>query len=308
MPQDVLFSVILPTYNRSKQLSRALDSVLSQTFTEYEILVIDDGSTDETPKVLQQYHDRVDCIRQRNAGISAARNAGIRQARGAYLAFLDDDDRWYPHKLEVMAAAIRQHPTAGLFHSQVDYVDRKGNWLWTTNAPRRNAYLTLVQGNFVAMLSAVVRKNCLDRVGVFDPCLPVCVDWDLFLRVTRYFETVYVAQTLAEYRFLSDDSITVRYQKLPAYQNLVLEKAIAADPALSPAVKKRARAAQAFRNGTSLFQAGDTEGALIEFKASLRIHPLYWRAAVYFLLMRLPGVRHKVPSALKRRLRLHENL
>ena len=103
MSQAVLFSVIIPTCNRSKQLLSALDSVFVQTFTDYEILVIDDGSTDDTGQVVQVYQERVIYIRQANAGISVARNTGIERAQGTWIAFLDDDDRWYPRKLEAMA-------------------------------------------------------------------------------------------------------------------------------------------------------------------------------------------------------------
>lgn len=308
MSSSVLFSVIIPTYNRSKQLSSALDSVLAQTCTDYEILVIDDGSTDDTEQVLRAYQDRLTYLRQSNAGISVARNTGIAQAKGAYIAFLDDDDLWYPRKLEVMAQAIAAHPDGGLFHSRVDYVDGKGNWLWTTNPPQGNDYQNLLQGNYIAMLSAVVKKSCLERAGVFDPDLKMCVDWDLFLRVAKDFPVVYVPETLAEYRYLLSDSVTARVQVMLPYQKRVLEKAIAADPTLPPAVVKRARAALAFRAGKSLAAAGDREGALQEFKTACSIDPLYWKAAVLYALTLLPSLQRILPSSFKRKLRLYENV
>ncbi|MCK4819314.1 glycosyltransferase family 2 protein, partial [bacterium] len=103
-------SVIIPTCNRAEYITQAIDSVLAQTYTDYEIIVVDDGSTDNTKEVMEPYMDRIRYIYQENAGVSAARNTGIKAAKGDWVAFLDSDDEWLPGKLAVQIRAVERHP------------------------------------------------------------------------------------------------------------------------------------------------------------------------------------------------------
>src|ERR1051326_205992 len=114
MPQ---VSVIIPTYNSAHYLADAVESVLSQTFQDIEVLIIDDGSTDETETVIQRYGSLVRCFRQRNSGVAVARNRGIEESRGEYVAFLDADDTWLPHKLERQLAALDECSDYGACYS-----------------------------------------------------------------------------------------------------------------------------------------------------------------------------------------------
>ncbi len=152
-----LFSVIIPTYNSASKITRAVKSVLAQTFKEYEIWVIDDGSTDETRSVLEPFGTQVHYHYQANQGVAGARNQGARYASGAYLAFLDADDWWYPEKLERVAQAISAAPEVGLFYSQVDFFNEAGTKLWTYHSEDRGSrnYHTLLLRDFVLTSSAV---------------------------------------------------------------------------------------------------------------------------------------------------------
>src|SRR3954470_1810603 len=116
-------SVIIPTYNYARYLPQAIDSALGQTHAPLEVIVVDDGSTDDTPRVLEAYASRIRVIRQANQGAGAARNAGIAAARGEYVAFLDSDDLWRRDKLELQLARFREEPDLGLVHAGVETVD-----------------------------------------------------------------------------------------------------------------------------------------------------------------------------------------
>jgi glycosyltransferase involved in cell wall biosynthesis len=125
-----LVSVVLPTFNRAKQLARALDSVLAQTYGQFEVLVVDDGSTDETSGVIEgRYHDepRVVYLRQEHAGVAQARNTALERARGDVIAFLDSDDEWRPWKLAFQLECLQRTPEAGMVWTDMDAVDAAGN-------------------------------------------------------------------------------------------------------------------------------------------------------------------------------------
>src|SRR5436190_9018266 len=116
-------SVVIPTYNYARYLGAAIDSALQQTHAPLEVIVVDDGSTDDTPRLLDGYGDRIRVIRQKNSGVAAARNAGVREARGELIAFLDSDDLWKPRKLELQIARFEADPGLGLVHCGAETLD-----------------------------------------------------------------------------------------------------------------------------------------------------------------------------------------
>lgn len=197
-------SVILPTYNRVTMLPEAIESVLDQTYHDWELIVIDDGSTDQTPAYLHRVgraHRCITLIRVKHGGVSGARNAGLRVANGRYLAFLDDDDRWMPTKLATQAAYLESHPEVALVYAQAHVVDGGGRV--TGRKPSGAAGPTfdeLVDGNCIPLLTVVVRRQCLEVVGGFDPALYISQDYDLWLRVARQFPIAYLPEPMAVYR------------------------------------------------------------------------------------------------------------
>jgi glycosyltransferase involved in cell wall biosynthesis len=179
-------SVIIPTYNRSWCLAEAVDSVLSQNFSGFELIVVDDGSTDETPQLLKGYGDALRVLRQDNHGVSAARNAGIAASRAGLIAFLDSDDLWLPDKLG------RQ---LEFFHSHADALICQTEELWVRNGCRVNPgkrhrkrggmiFEPSLELCLVSPSAVMVRRELFDRVGLFDESLPACEDYDLWLRVS----------------------------------------------------------------------------------------------------------------------------
>lgn len=186
MPQ---VSVIIPTYNRAAKVTTAIDSVLAQTFSDFELLVVDDGSDDDTRYRLRAYRERITVIIQPNRGVSAARNAGIGAAGGTLIAFLDSDDSWLPHKLQVQTDFFAAYPAA-MWQQTAEMWVRNGR---RVNPKARHAKLTghIFQESLELCLispsAVMLRRELLDEVGLFDEDLPVCEDYDLWLRIlTKY--------------------------------------------------------------------------------------------------------------------------
>ena len=179
-------SVIIPTYNRSWCLSEAIDSVLSQTFQDMELIVVDDGSTDETPALLSRYDDRLRCLRQTNRGVSVARNHGIQAANGALIAFLDSDDLWQPDKLARQVDFFDRQPDALICQTEETWI-RRGVRVNPKHRHRKPSGWIFEPSLALCLVSpsaVMMRRELLEEMGGFDESLPACEDYDLWLRVS----------------------------------------------------------------------------------------------------------------------------
>lgn len=244
-----LVSVIIPTYNSAPTICRAIDSVLAQTFDDVEIVVIDDGSTDDTVQRLRQYEGKIAYHYQPNQERSVARNRGIQCSRGAYVAFLDADDHWLPNKLELQVSLLRACPEIGLVYSWVHIVDQAGEIVGrlgherpSTESAGADLFRWLLLGYSVPTLSVVVRRDCFDSVGVFDESITYCEDWDLWLRIAGKYPFGHVAQPLACYRVQHSylPAVFARH-RLQSKRPYVIEKALAARPDIGVDLRIRAR-------------------------------------------------------------------
>ena len=191
-------SVIIPSFNRSHTLMRAIDSVLQQTSMPEEIWVIDDGSTDDTPHMLAANYPRVNVIRQENAGVSAARNTGIKQSQSPWVAFLDSDDEWMPNKLEMQFSKIEKDFDIGILHSDEIWI-RNGRRVNPMNKHKKQGGDIFEQSLGLCAMSpstVVLRRELLDEEGLFDESLPACEDYDLWLRLCYKYSVTYVDQML----------------------------------------------------------------------------------------------------------------
>lgn len=182
-------SVIIPTYNRAQTLPRALDSVMEQSYPAFEVIVVDDASTDETVDMLSAYQG-VQIVKQNvNRGVSAARNAGLRRATGEWLALLDSDDTWAPDKLARQAAAACREPRMQIFHTDEIWIrnGRRVNPMHKHAKPDGQAYAASLALCCVSPSSILVHGSVFEKCGVFDESLPACEDYDLWLRLfSRY--------------------------------------------------------------------------------------------------------------------------
>ena len=198
-----LVSVIIPNHNYGRYLKAAIESVLGQSYPRHEIIVVDDGSTDESLEVLRSYGDRIKWFQQSRQGVSAARNRGIQESRGEFVAWLDSDDRWHPEKLARQLVAF-DRPSVGMVYCGRQLIDGEGRWL-QTQQPRHSGWLL----KDIALLrwaqapggsTALVRRTCLDRVGGFDPSLSTSADWDFWRRIACAYEIRIVPEPLVSYR------------------------------------------------------------------------------------------------------------
>jgi glycosyltransferase involved in cell wall biosynthesis len=178
-------SVVIPTYNRAWSLTTALDSVLSQDFEAFETIVVDDGSTDETPALLARYGAALRVIGQPNRGVSAARNAGIRAARAPLVALLDSDDYWLPGKLAAQTAFFERHPEAVICQTEEIWV-RNGVRVNPGKRHRKRGGMIFEPSLELCLVSpsaVMLRRSLFETAGFFDEHLPSCEDYDLWLRI-----------------------------------------------------------------------------------------------------------------------------
>jgi len=223
-------SVIIPTYNRAHLVGRAIQSVLNQTYQDFEIIVVDDGSADNTKEVIKKFQEqdkRVKYIRhEKNRGGSAARNTGIKASRGEYIAFLDSDDKWVPGKLEKQLKKINDSELKpGAVYTGLKYVDiQRRNIRVKKPKYRGNIFQTLLVMNVVGTASSVlVKKECLNIVGLFDESLPSRQDLDMWIRISKKFNFDFILEPLT---FVTEheDRITENLEaKVKGYE-ILLEK------------------------------------------------------------------------------------
>ena len=197
-------SVVTAAKNYARFLPAAVESVFAQTFTDWELVVVDDGSTDDTPAVMARYADgeRVRYIRTDRLGISRAKNLGPRLARGKYLALLDADDTWRPTKLQKQLALMKSRPGVGLCFTRRELMDESGRVRPTADAPYPSELSanTLLGRNYICYSSVLVRRDLFDASGGFCPAWDSAVDYDLWLRLSRMTELAFVDEELTLYR------------------------------------------------------------------------------------------------------------
>jgi glycosyltransferase involved in cell wall biosynthesis len=194
-------TVAITTYNRARFLPGALESAFAQTYRDFEVLVVDDGSTDDTQQALAPYLDRIRLVRQQNLGRSGARNTAVREARGRYLSFLDSDDRWLPDKLERHVPELDRDPRVGMVHGHVDLIDESDRPLPDETA-RHHALFSAAHRDgatyagyafdcrcFSSALTA--RVSAIQQVGLYDPNL-LLDDYDLYLRLALAWKIVFM--------------------------------------------------------------------------------------------------------------------
>jgi glycosyltransferase involved in cell wall biosynthesis len=195
-----IFSVIIPTYNRAHTIERAIESVLNQTFKDFELIVVDDGSTDKTLALLKKYDGKIKLFTQNNQGVSATRNFAVEHANGSWLAFLDSDDEWLSHKLQLQFDFIQQNNNYPLVH---------GEEIWIRNGTRVNPKKKHQKGGgdqFLASLKlcaispsvAVIKKDIFLELGGFREDFPACEDYDLWLKLTSLYEVGFIDNPLVK--------------------------------------------------------------------------------------------------------------
>lgn len=219
-------SVLIPTYNRAELLERAIKSVLAQTYHNYEIIVIDDGSTDNTQQVIHRYRHKLRYFSQLHRGVSAARNLGLEKSTGTWVAFLDSDDYWLPTKLERQMQFLRQQPHLMIAQTEEQWIrhgvpvnpmkkhQKYGGWIFEKCLP-----LCIISPSAV-----IVHQKIFNDVGVFDESFPVCEDYDLWLRVALKYEIGLLPEKLIVKTGGHADQLSHKYWGMDRYRVRALEK------------------------------------------------------------------------------------
>lgn len=202
-----LVSVVIATYNMGQYLPQAVDSILQQTWKNLEVIVVDDGSTDNTPDVMQKYNNdsRVNFIHNQNQGQPKAKNCGIKNTKGDFIAFCDADDFWEADKLEIQMPLFA-NPKVGVVYSEVSFIDEHNNAFTKEHHEIRHSGKVTNQmliENFVPFGTSVIRRQCIEQNGMFDEEFRMGIDWDLWLRYSLDWEFVYTPEKTYVYRVWS---------------------------------------------------------------------------------------------------------
>jgi glycosyltransferase involved in cell wall biosynthesis len=230
-----LVSVIIPTFDRAAWLGEAIASVLAQTYSHLELLVVDDGSHDATPEMVQAFGPALTYIRQAHAGVSAARNRGVAASRGALVAFLDSDDVWLPDKVAAQVALLQQQPQVHACYTDEIWIrhgvrvnpkqihQKHSGWLFEPSLPRC----------LISPSSIMLRRTLWDHLGGFDERLPACEDYDLWLRLALRTPVLLLPERLIVKRGGHADQLSRCVPVLDQYRITALEKILTASLSLS---------------------------------------------------------------------------
>jgi len=225
-----LISCIVPVFNGERYLSEAVDSLLAQTYKSVEIIVVDDGSTDRTPQIVESFGKQIRSLRQVNGGPAAARNSGVRIARGDFIAFLDADDLWHPEKLARQINCLEVRPEIDLC---VTYLQN----FWSPEFKAQavhfvNHPLAKPMPGYFSLQTLCVRRNVFDAIGLFNTELRVCEDVEWFLRAVERRKVILVSQDILTYRRLHESNIS----RTPAVQR-ILEQVVRASSSRSRCIQ-----------------------------------------------------------------------
>lgn len=294
-------SVIIPTWNRRALIARAIDSVLAQTREIGEIIVVDDGSTDGTAGFLaDRYGERVICVRQDNAGVSAARNRGLALARGRYLALLDSDDEWLPEKNERQVAFLDAHPGIGMVLCNVFRVDAAGSLIDVFDRREQipedgPALRWVLRDPALAPLSAMMRREVYETVGGFDEGLRTAEDLDFHLRVAARWPIGVVAEPLAR-ALRGHDGLSALASTEDDYVRVMERAAEAAFGQVPEHARRDALAAAYIRNAEGCLWRGRYRDAWVLARKARALRPS--RALRRRLLRLLPSAGKRVARTL----------
>jgi glycosyltransferase involved in cell wall biosynthesis len=287
-------SVVIPTYNRRNYVRESLESVLSQTFPDFEVIVVDDGSTDGTHEVVQPYLSRVRYIRQENRGAAAARNVGIRNARGIYVAFMDSDDLSAPRHLQILHDFLEQRPDCAMVIGNGAYLEGKFHSRHTVISMERAKRLEemgvtvkeLFDGRVARLQGTMTRKSVLEEIGFLDEWFRLSYDLDLSLRLIKNHRIGFVNEVVYLYRkhggnISADDELRSR-------ENLrALEKLMSDYPEALKLIGKRPffrlYAHRYYRLSKALAKKGDTKGASEAIRQAIYLYPLSLKYYLYRL-------------------------
>jgi glycosyltransferase involved in cell wall biosynthesis len=270
--------VVTASYNMAQYVCKAIDSVLGQDYPNIEVIVVNDGSSDDTPARLAIYdhNDRVTVIHQQNMGQTVAKNKGLAAARGEYVGFCDADNIWLPGKLACQVPLLRSRPEVGVVYGNIALIDGDGKPLPPPMTKRYSGWITakLLVDNFVTFNSTLVPRKILEQIGGFDEELRMAIDYDLWLRISLEYEFLYVDRPMLEYRIWGGQMSHRTGERMDNFFRL-LKKFLETNPdAVSPAEARHAWAHSYTTRGFWLASVGRKSEAWADYRRALgyRLH------------------------------------
>jgi len=260
-------SIIIPTYNRKCFLREAVNSVLNQTYKDFELIVIDDGSTDGTQEMIKEFGGKIIYKSQENRGASSARNVGISMSKGKLISFLDSDDVWHKEKLSEQMKFFKEHPEA-----KICYTDE----IWVRHGVRVNpmrkhqkysgwVFDKCLPLCIISISSVMIRREVFDEIGLFDEDLPACEDYDMWLRISARYPVYFIEKKLITKRGGHPDQLSRKFIGLDRFRIKALEKILSSDildeKMHSSAFKELKRKCEIYANGC-FKRRKDEEGKL----------------------------------------------
>jgi len=299
-PSELLVSVIVPTYNAEKTIADTISSILCQSFSNLELIIIDDGSTDNTAEIVHKFNDnRINYVYQTNQERAETRNHGIALAQGELIAFVDSDDIWLFNKLEKQLDVIKNNPDIGLIYCDlIHFDDETGRELFRfsnkVNLRRgNNCIKAILRDNFIQSPTPIVRKDIFDKLGLFDSSLIPVEDWDMWIRIASMYEIEVVNEPLACYRVhqkhtswknkpdLLYNSTLKMFEKIE--KTLILE-----DPSLNHTLQK-CRSLAHYNYATAMMDKHQLNKSFDYYRLAIKSNP--WMIKVYIRLLQLLHLR-----------------
>lgn len=295
-PEMPAVSVVMGAYNAAPWIGEALESVLAQTYQDFEIIVVDDGSTDATPEVVARFGEAVTYVRTTNRGSASARNRGIREARGRYVALHDADDFWHSEKLESQMRYFEEDPEPAWCYTNAQYFDAESRRPLHTSdqfygLPEGDVLRVLLLGNFMAVPSVVLRRDVFDAVGYFDesPERRISEDWDFWLRVAARYPVRCVREPLTWVRLHSTQKTrTMDLDRALRLRCSFIEAAVRRDPDRLQDIRRRALAGIHFNIARKWLDREARTQARRTIAAAIRLWPWHPQAWAYGIATFLP--------------------
>lgn len=226
-------SIIMPCYNAQKTLAKTLDSIFSQTYTSFKLYCINDGSTDNTQSILDEYQnkfkDRMWVLSQKNKGQTISKNIGIQQSQGEYIAFIDSDDLWDPKKLDIQLSAMRADPEVGLSYTDGYYIDAddiQHEKIGIDPILQGQCFKRILMGNAIVASSVMIRRSIINKIGLFDETLTACENWELWTRIASVCPLKALPDPLTYYR-RHDANMSHNFEKMVTNRLRVVHNNIA---------------------------------------------------------------------------------
>ena len=303
MEKSPKVSVIIPVYNQAQFIDKAIESVLKQSYQDFEIVVVNDGSTDKTEAIIKGFVDiRIRYINHiDNRGVSAARNTGIRASLGDYIALLDSDDEFLPQRLEKQIQLLQNTSSdVGVVCAWSFNVDEKGNYISKRCLPKKDGYIyeNLLSTNPISVPTVLIRRECFEKVGLFDSALDGQEDWDMWIRIAKYYQFSLIKIPLAQRR-IHPNRISYNLEK-----KIVTAKRIIKKHFNDLKIRKNIHSKHYFYIGLRCCRIGKTGIARKYISKAISLYPFYLR---YYILLFLSFLGPKGFLALVKLIRSLKN-